>query len=84
MFKKAIQLVPEQKLCYTLSQSGNCGPMAPQTTRTEKLIDIFLELKLKDRQRDYADVGKSNVFEAFEDLRKESQALDKRERNNKY
>lgn len=50
------------------------------TTHTEKLIDKFLELKLKDCQRDHADVGKSNVFEAFEDLRKESQALDKREK----
>ncbi|KAG5584462.1 hypothetical protein H5410_044896 [Solanum commersonii] len=33
---------------------------------------------VEDRQGDHADVGKSNVFEAFEDLRKEGQALEEK------
>ncbi|KAK4352136.1 hypothetical protein RND71_027654 [Anisodus tanguticus] len=47
------------------------------STSTNNIIDKFLEMKLADRQRDYADLGKSNVFEAFEDLSKQLQALKK-------
>ncbi|XP_055812050.1 agamous-like MADS-box protein AGL29 [Solanum dulcamara] len=46
----------------------------------EKITNKFLELKLDDRQRDHADVGKSNVLEAFEDLCKEVQALIEKEK----
>ncbi|MCD7458213.1 hypothetical protein HAX54_037556 [Datura stramonium] len=50
------------------------------STSIDKIIDKFLELKLDDREQDHVDVGKSNVFEAFEDLCKEVQALDEKEK----
>ncbi|PHU06636.1 hypothetical protein BC332_23125 [Capsicum chinense] len=46
----------------------------------EKITDKFLELKQDDRQSDHDDVGKLDVFETFEDLRKEVQALNEKEK----
>ncbi|XP_049406370.1 agamous-like MADS-box protein AGL61 [Solanum stenotomum] len=57
----------------------SCG-----STSIEKIIDKFLELKLDDLQHDHAAVGKSNVFEAFEDLRKEVQALEENEKESPH
>ncbi|KAM3341087.1 agamous-like MADS-box protein AGL29 [Capsicum galapagoense] len=51
-----------------------------RSTSIEKITDKFLELKQDDRQRDHDDIGKSNVFETFEDLRKEVQALNEKEK----
>ncbi|KAF3620777.1 hypothetical protein T459_00615 [Capsicum annuum] len=41
----------------------------------EKIIDKFHELKQNDSQQNHTDMSKTNVFEAFEDLRKEVQAF---------
>ncbi|MCD7458215.1 hypothetical protein HAX54_037558 [Datura stramonium] len=60
------------------SPSGK--PYSYGSTSIEKITDKFLELKLDDSQRDQADVGKSNVFEAYDDLCKELDALNKKEK----
>ncbi|KAG5584476.1 hypothetical protein H5410_044910 [Solanum commersonii] len=60
------------------SSSGK--PYSYGSTNIEKITDKFLELKLDDNQGDHANVGKSNVFKAFEDLRKEVQALEEKEK----
>ncbi|KAM3396914.1 hypothetical protein P3S68_000426 [Capsicum galapagoense] len=39
----------------------------------EKVIDKFHELKQNDSLQNHTDMSKTNVFEAFEDLRKEVQ-----------
>ncbi|PHT58204.1 hypothetical protein CQW23_00567 [Capsicum baccatum] len=41
----------------------------------EKVIDKFHELKQNDSLQNHTDMSKTNVFEAFEDLRKEVQAF---------
>lgn len=56
-----------------ISPSGR--PYSYGSTSIENITDKFLELKLDNHQRDHADLDKSNVFEAFEDLRKEVHAL---------
>ncbi|KAF3632706.1 hypothetical protein FXO38_21782 [Capsicum annuum] len=50
------------------------------STSIEKITNKFLELKQDDRQSDHDDMGKSDVFETFEDLRKEVQALNEKEK----
>ncbi|WMV44771.1 hypothetical protein MTR67_038156 [Solanum verrucosum] len=62
------------------SPSGK--PYSYCSTSIDEITDKFFYLKLDDRQGegDHADVGKSNVFEAFEELRKEIQALDKKQK----
>ncbi|WMV14299.1 hypothetical protein MTR67_007684 [Solanum verrucosum] len=45
----------------------------------EEIIENFLKVKLKDRQCDYAEV-KSNGFEALEDLHKELQICNEKEK----
>ncbi|WMV47033.1 hypothetical protein MTR67_040418 [Solanum verrucosum] len=45
----------------------------------EEIIDKFLKVKQKDRKCDFAE-GKSNSFEALEDLHKELQALNEKEK----
>ncbi|XP_015165450.1 agamous-like MADS-box protein AGL29 [Solanum tuberosum] len=49
------------------------------STSIEEIIDKFLKVKQKDRKCDYAE-GKSNGFEALEDLHKELQALNEKEK----
>ncbi|KAH0737290.1 hypothetical protein KY290_035995 [Solanum tuberosum] len=62
------------------SPSGK--PYSYGSTSIDEITDKSFDLKLDDRQGegDHADVGKSNVFEAFEELRKEIQALDKKQK----
>ncbi|KAF3666930.1 putative CAAX prenyl protease 1 -like protein [Capsicum annuum] len=45
----------------------------------EKVIDKFHELKQNNSQQNHTDMSKTNVFEAFEDLRKEVQAFKKKD-----
>uniref|UniRef100_M1DG96 Mads box protein n=1 Tax=Solanum tuberosum TaxID=4113 RepID=M1DG96_SOLTU len=54
-------------------------PFSCGSTSIEDIIDKFLKGKLEDRQRDQAE-GKSIGFEELEDLRKESQTLNEKER----
>ncbi|PHT55213.1 hypothetical protein CQW23_03699 [Capsicum baccatum] len=72
--KSELSIRPEEVVDVILFSSGK--PCSYGTTCIEKIIDNFFDVKLEDRQRDHVDVGKSNVFKAFEDLCKESQALD--------
>ncbi|KAK6780421.1 hypothetical protein RDI58_022605 [Solanum bulbocastanum] len=58
---------PSEKLCSYGS------------TSIEEIIDKFLKVKQKDRKRDYAE-GKSNDFEALEDLHKELQAWNEKDK----
>ncbi|KAK4709915.1 hypothetical protein R3W88_004428 [Solanum pinnatisectum] len=46
----------------------------------EEIIEKFLKVKLEDHQHDYAE-GKSNYFEALEDLHKELQTCNDKEKN---
>ncbi|KAK4360635.1 hypothetical protein RND71_019587 [Anisodus tanguticus] len=62
------------------SPSGK--PYSHSSTSIEKLIDKFLEWKLNN-PRDQAGVGKLHVFQAFDDLCKESQIADEEEENRK-
>ncbi|KAK4350002.1 hypothetical protein RND71_029315 [Anisodus tanguticus] len=62
-----------------ISPSGK--PYSYGSTSIENIIDKFLEMKLADRQRDYADLGKSYVFEAFEDLSKQLQTVEEKEKD---
>ncbi|XP_049385968.1 agamous-like MADS-box protein AGL29 [Solanum stenotomum] len=66
------------------SPSGK--PYSYGSTSIDEITDKFFYLKLDDRQGegDHADVGKSNVFEAFEELRKEIQALDKKQKEHPH
>ena len=50
------------------SPSGK--PCSYGSTSIEEIINKFLEVKLEDRQRDYAE-GKSNGFKALKDFHKE-------------
>ncbi|KAK4737538.1 hypothetical protein R3W88_001235 [Solanum pinnatisectum] len=54
-------------------------PFSYGSTSIEDIIDKFLKGKLEDRQRDHAE-GKSIGFEELEDLRKELQTLNEKER----
>ncbi|KAG5619327.1 hypothetical protein H5410_019151 [Solanum commersonii] len=47
----------------------------------EARLVTFSKRKKDDSQRDHVDVGKSNVFGAFEDHRKEAQVLDEKEKD---
>lgn len=58
----------------------NGRPYSYGSTSVKEITDKILELKQDDCQGDDANVGKSNVFEAFEDLRREKQALDENEK----
>ncbi|WMV47027.1 hypothetical protein MTR67_040412 [Solanum verrucosum] len=49
------------------------------STSIEEIIDKFLKVKQEDRKRDYAE-GKSNGFEALEDLHKELQAWNEKDK----
>ncbi|KAK4731824.1 hypothetical protein R3W88_024812 [Solanum pinnatisectum] len=53
------------------------------STSIEEIIDKFLKVKQEDRKRDYAE-RKSNGFEALEDLHKELQALNEKQKKNEY
>ncbi|KAH0632590.1 agamous-like MADS-box protein AGL29 [Solanum tuberosum] len=66
------------------SPSGK--PYSYGSTSIDEITDKSFDLKLDDRQGegDHADVGKSNVFEAFEELRKEIQALDKKQKEHPH
>ncbi|KAK4730991.1 hypothetical protein R3W88_023979 [Solanum pinnatisectum] len=61
-------------------------PYSYGSTSIDEITDKFFDLKLDDRQGegDHADVGKSNVFEAFEELRKEIQALDNKQKEHPH
>ncbi|KAK4350005.1 hypothetical protein RND71_029318 [Anisodus tanguticus] len=56
-------------------------PYSYGSTSIENITDKFLELKLADRQRDHSNMGKSNVFEVFEDLYKQLQAPEEKEKD---
>ncbi|CAN4117053.1 unnamed protein product [Withania somnifera] len=58
-----------------ISPSGR--PYTYGSTSIKNIIDKFLELKQDNHQHDHADLGKLTVYEEFEDLRKEVQALNK-------
>ena len=58
---------PGEKPCYYCS------------TNIEEIIEIFLKVKLEEHQRDYVE-GKSNGFEALEDLHKESLKCSEKEK----
>lgn len=49
------------------------------STRIEEIIDTFLKREIEDSQCNHAE-GKSNGFEELEDLRKELQTLNEKER----
>ncbi|KAG5586885.1 hypothetical protein H5410_047319 [Solanum commersonii] len=49
------------------------------STSIEEIIDKILKVKQKDRKCDFSE-GKSNGFEALEDLHKELQALNEKEK----
>ncbi|KAK6796433.1 hypothetical protein RDI58_004134 [Solanum bulbocastanum] len=50
------------------------------STSIEEIIENFLKVKIEDHQRDYVE-GKSNGFEALEDLHKELQTCNEKEKN---
>ncbi|XP_055800431.1 agamous-like MADS-box protein AGL29 [Solanum dulcamara] len=54
-------------------------PCSYGSTSIEEIIDKFFKVKLEDHQRDYAQ-GKSNSFEAWENLHKELQAWKEKEK----
>ncbi|KAG5620572.1 hypothetical protein H5410_005790 [Solanum commersonii] len=54
-------------------------PCSYGSTSIEEIIENFLKVKLEDRQRDYVE-GKSNGFEALEDLHKELQTCNEKEK----
>ncbi|KAK4717797.1 hypothetical protein R3W88_016135 [Solanum pinnatisectum] len=54
-------------------------PFSYGSTSIEEIIDKFLKVKLEDRQHGHVE-GKSIGFEELEDLHKELQALNKKER----
>ncbi|KAM3396959.1 hypothetical protein P3S68_000471 [Capsicum galapagoense] len=55
------------------TQAGK--PHSCGSPNIEKVIDKFHELKQNDSLQNHTDMSKTNVFEAFEDLRKEVQAF---------
>ncbi|KAK4709943.1 hypothetical protein R3W88_004456 [Solanum pinnatisectum] len=50
------------------------------STSIDEIIENFLKVKIEDHQRDYAK-GKSNGFETLEDLHKELQTCNEKEKN---
>ncbi|XP_015168650.1 agamous-like MADS-box protein AGL29 [Solanum tuberosum] len=54
-------------------------PCSYGSTSIEEIIEKFLKVKLEDHQREYAE-GKSNYFEALEDLHKELQTCNEKEK----
>uniref|UniRef100_M1DL07 Mads box protein n=1 Tax=Solanum tuberosum TaxID=4113 RepID=M1DL07_SOLTU len=59
------------------SPSGR--PFSYGSTSIEEIIDTFLKVKQEYRKRDYAE-GKSNGFEILEDLHKQLQAWNEKEK----
>ncbi|PHT58203.1 hypothetical protein CQW23_00566 [Capsicum baccatum] len=55
------------------TQAGK--PHSNGSPSIEKVINKFYELKQNDSLQNHTDMSKTNVFEAFEDLRKEVQAF---------
>lgn len=60
------------------SPSGRSSSYGSKSVK--EITDKFLELKQDDRQGDDPNVDESNVFETFEDICKEKQALDEKEK----
>ncbi|KAK4352763.1 hypothetical protein RND71_028281 [Anisodus tanguticus] len=78
LFKKASELSNLTGAYVGVLLFSPSGKLSYGSMSIEKITYKFLELKLDECQHDHVDVGKSNVFEAFEDLRKELQELNEK------
>ncbi|MCD7463625.1 hypothetical protein HAX54_050962 [Datura stramonium] len=85
LFKKAAEfstLTGADVGVMLFSPSGK--PYSYGSTSIEKITDRFFEWKLNNSQVvDQADWGKSNVFQAFDNLREEMQIMNEKEKSRK-